>query len=228
MGIEDEDELNFPIRDVSCSKLQMPFSYPKDTQWSQLKQFHNETPDLKGLDDLEMKKYQDINKILEDEFLAVCTEVDDDLNIYFRLWYDNPVQPVDEINKTITEALKDKDSLKPFNSRLLCKGAACTAYFDYDKTWNRAEIIGKGNDQETGAISIQVKFVDYGNTDTMLAEKISSEVFNLDIPKLAFHGKLHNSKPFSTEKIPLLRDTLHSIIVDKKSKICWKVMKTTI
>ncbi|RWS11579.1 tudor domain-containing protein 1-like protein, partial [Dinothrombium tinctorium] len=155
-------------------------------------------------------------------FKAVVTEVDQDLNIHFRIvTTDGSPQPISIINQTITQALRERECLTPFTGHYEV-GRACTAYFDFDQTWNRAEIQGVVRDETTNCGVLTVRFVDYGNVDQLFTEKLSSDVFNIEIPKLGLYGQLHNCKLFDESLRGKLMSEMNAILVDKTLKFRWE------
>ena len=102
--------------------------------------------------------------------------------------------------------LKSTDMLAPFVGDFT-PGRACSAYFDFDKTWNRVEIMGKVGDEYL------VNFVDYGNRDIVKPEMMSSDVFQLQIPKLANFAFIYGCKVIP-ERLKELRDLVFIKAVD--------------
>ncbi|RWS05053.1 RING finger protein 17-like isoform X1 [Dinothrombium tinctorium] len=221
---DDEEDLNttnLALFSASCSKQAMPFSLTDKTSvLSQLKQAHRRTEDKTVPTNL---KYLEPEFPADSEFKAVVTEVDQDLNIHFRIvTTDGSPQPISIINQTITQALRERECLTPFTGHYEV-GRACTAYFDFDQTWNRAEIQGVVRDETTNCGVLTVRFVDYGNVDQLFTEKLSSDVFNIEIPKLGLYGQLHNCKLFDESLRGKLMSEMNAILVDKTLKFRWEV-----
>ncbi|RWS05052.1 RING finger protein 17-like protein [Dinothrombium tinctorium] len=226
---EDLNTINPALFSASYdSKQAMPFSLTDKTSLlSQLKQAHrlirNRKQSIKKQTLQTDLKYLDPEFPADSEFKAVVTEVDQDLNIHFRIvTTDGSPQPISIINQTITQALRERECLTPFTGHYEV-GRACTAYFDFDQTWNRAEIQGVVRDETTNCGVLTVRFVDYGNVDQLFTEKLSSDVFNIEIPKLGLYGQLHNCKLFDESLRGKLMSEMNAILVDKTLKFRWEV-----
>ena len=144
-------------------------------------------------------------------------------NISFRYWFENVVnQPTQVIEKNIQNVLNEKAELAAFDGPYIT-GAACTAYFDFDKTWNRAEIYGLTKSDDQNTTKMCVRFVDYGNQESMLVDKLSSEVFAREIPKLALKCQLINIKPISEEANTEIKNLIYTRVLDHKCRFFWEV-----
>jgi hypothetical protein len=157
-------------------------------------------------------------------FFAIATEfvVNNEFHISFREFHENmEVQPNTQIENQIMETLKEKGEFAPFGGPF-SKGNACTAYFDYDKTWNRAEIVGvvQGKDSQSRLI---IKYVDYGNQESILVDRLSSEVFGRNTPKLAIRCHMINIKPRDDEADKAIRDLIYQKVLDHKCRYFWEV-----
>ncbi|RWS23813.1 RING finger protein 17-like protein, partial [Leptotrombidium deliense] len=222
---ESDDELDLncanpsPSSSVDNMRTPMPFSMNKETSLlSKLKKEHQmseiQTIDTKA-------RYLEPDFPINQVFRATITDVDHDLNIHFRIVPDNDApQPIQIINQAIIQAMRDRETLTPLAGEISI-GRACSAYFDFDKTWNRAEIIGIVRDQRSNNNILQVRFVDYGNIDDVYPEQLSSDIFMLEIPKLAIYGKLHGCRPFNNNVMGKLLSELRSLI-DKTLTIRWE------
>jgi len=102
------------------------------------------------------------------------------------------------------------------------KGRACSAYLHHDKTWNRAELVDNEGDY------YHIIYVDYGNKDRVTKDYLSSDVFNIDIPKLGLHGTLYGCELIPQVTRLELRQAIFEHVIDKTCLITVKVnTKTT-
>ena len=160
------------------------------------------------------------------QFLGVPTDLrihPKEFNIAFRIYEDRPgPQLIDVINNQITKTLQERGELPQFSGNYK-RGDACTCYFDFDKTWNRAEIIGVGSDEDETEMKMLVRFVDYDNYEKVLMEKLSSQVFGSVIPKLALNCQLINIKPNSEESREQINTLIYTRVLDHKCRFIWEV-----
>ena len=226
-GSDDDKDINTETtRDV---KTQMPFS------------LYSSTESVLGSLQQRMTSDSNINKIgtkfeylkeeypKEQSFYGLPTDLEihpKEYNISFRYWFENvPNQPTQVIEKFIQDTLNEKGELDEFNPGPNITGAACTAYFDFDKTWNRAEVIGVTSDGINTKMC--VRFVDYGNQESLLVDKLSSEIFGVKIPKLALKCQLINIKPADEAKHTEIKNFIYTKVLDHKCKFFWEVCLST-
>ena len=215
---DDDAEINQEPDEESTMRVEMPFSFGNQDSVSKLLEnfsYQNETNKI--------YTYLKEEYPQEKEFYGVPTYIDDNLFIYFRIWYkDGRPQPCRIIEQKISEKLIKSDRLMPFSGKFE-KNNACTAYFDFDKTWNRAEILGVANVKNEGN-KIIIRYVDYGNQDRVFVDKLSSVVFGPDVPKLALKCKLFNGNHFDPKRKDDLVNEVYSMIIDKECKFTWEVI----
>lgn len=215
---DDDAEINQEPDEESTMRIEMPFSFGNQDSVSKLLEnfsYQNETNKIYTYLKEEYPK--------EKEFYGVPTYIDDNLFIYFRIWYkDGRPQPCRIIEQKISEKLIKSDRLMPFSGKFE-KNNACTAYFDFDKTWNRAEILGVANVKNEGN-KIIIRYVDYGNQDKVFVDKLSSVVFGPDVPKLALKCKLFNGNHFDPKRKDDLVNEVYSMIIDKECRFTWEVI----
>lgn len=168
------------------------------------------------MDNTTVRFYKEPEKPQEQSFIALPTEVGLNLKIWFRIHRIEGPQLINVINRSITNALKDQDELLPFDGDTIY-GRACTAFFEFDKTWNRAEVLYPLDEERTF-----VRFVDYGNEVPVKKEEMSSQVFHPEIPKLALHALLANCKSNAQgREAEQIQHHIHQLIIDHKCVMNW-------
>ena len=217
---DDEDINTVTPRDL---KTQMPFSLmsSNDSVLGSLQRLNNDTnPPKIG----EFFKYLKEVYPKEQTFFGQGTDlsISHEYHISFRyIWEGISQQPNQMIENQISQTLNEKGELAPFTGPYTT-GAACTAYFDFDKTWNRAEIEGITRMPDSQQNQMIVRFVDYGNQQNTLVDRLSSEVFGRETPKQALKCQLINIKAKSQEADTLIRNAIYTKVLDHKCRYFWE------
>lgn len=155
------------------------------------------------------------------EFVGYGTHVDEDLNVYFRVvlpYKTEREQPISLVNNEIVERLKEGE-LREFCGPYFT-GSACTAFCTHDNTWNRAEIVGSRRIGEFP--TFEVEFVDYGQREAIFAEHLKSEIFGLEIPKLALKCILLGVERLPEVDQKRVQDEIAYTILDRKFHYKWQ------
>lgn len=206
---DDENEIN--KCKVSAWNGKLPQSFRTDSCLSLLRQNFYEM-DMNSL--TSPCEYQPAKFPQSVRFYVDCTEVDSELNIWFRV--KEKKDNFRLICKSISNKLLKHDKLAPFMGAINV-GRACSVYLSSDKMWYRAEITSSCNN------TIVVKCVDTGVVCKPLLEELSSEVFGFQIPCLALSAKLSNFKPFGNTKIEDIRMTMREAVVGQRCYITCEV-----
>lgn len=197
--------------------MHQPFSYKSDSIISHLRD------GIKNIDEKIAKQvlfYREAVRPYCESFMVRITHVDDDFKVWWRVIEEGTIAPIKVINKRINQVLRERDQLTPLIGEAFV-GRAITAYFSYDRSWNRAEILSEEDDGR----KLVVQFVDYGNINTISRDQASSDVFHLEIPKLSMCGYLTQLSPKSvTLQIKeSIVDELYKLLVDKECLVFWEV-----
>lgn len=212
-------------------KTSMPFSIASDND-SVLSNLEQRFGAITPSNQKSNKAFQYLNERYPEakKFFGIPTDLKihpKEFSIAFRLFEDNnSQQPIDVINLQITRTLSEKGELPQFSGNYR-KGEACTCYFDFDKTWNRAEIIGVSSDEDDTEFKVLVRFVDYDNYEKVLIEKLSSHIFGEEIPKLALSCQLINIRPNSEESRVEINNLIYRRVLDHKCRFYWEVSQQT-
>jgi hypothetical protein len=224
---DDDNEINDET--PRETRKQMPFSLfsQSNKNVSVLESLHQRQQLNNETNSYAQKVYKYSKEVYPEErtFYGIPTDVDSSAQfcISFRLYKNNvSIQPLQAIEKNITDTIHAKGELEPFSGPFT-KGNACTAYFEFDHTWNRAEIEGISQNSSSEQSKLIVRFIDYGNKQTILVDKLSSDVFGIDVPKLALKCQLFNIKPVNEESVILIKNEIYIKVLDKKCKFFWEV-----
>lgn len=221
---DDDKEINEDI--VSEKRNEMPFNLLYSSNESVLESLQNRFTNNSNIHSIgKPLKYMNEENPKRQSFYGTGTdhEVCKDYYISFREYHENfPTQPLQVIEQSIIDAMREKGELDPYVGDFT-KGNACTAYFEFDKTWNRAEIVGVTKANEEMHSKLMVRFVDYGNHESILVDKLSSQVFKMNIPKLAIRCRIINIKPRNEAADKDIRNIIYTRVVDKKCKFFWEV-----
>lgn len=199
--------------------LRQPFSFKSESIISYLRE------GIKNIDEKIAKQvvfYREAVRPTSESFMARITHVGDNFRVWWRVIEENVNPPIKTINRRIAQVLREQDQLTPLVGEAFI-GRAITAYFAYDKSWNRAEIVREEDNGE----KLVVLYVDYGNIVTIPRDQASSDVFHLEIPKLAMSGYLTQVVPKSSNLNieESIQDKLYKLLVDKECLIFWEVSR---
>ncbi|XP_054164172.1 RING finger protein 17-like [Oppia nitens] len=223
--VDSDDDTDINTEMMREVRPEMPQSY-FESEGSVLKDLMQRSKSIKPVKIESCIKYIEPIYPKTKTFYAIACEfvANKSFDISFRQFYENmPKQPLINIEDKIQAKLTDAGEFGPFIGELI-KGNACTAYFEYDKTWNRAEIVGV---TETDDISkLVIRYVDYGNEEQTIIDKISSDVFGREVPKLAIRCHIINIQPVNEEADIEIRNIIYAKVLDHKCRFHWENFPT--
>ncbi|RWS26991.1 RING finger protein 17-like protein [Leptotrombidium deliense] len=150
-------------------------------------------------------------------FKAVITEVDSNLNVYFRVIPESGYM-IDPFSR-VTQAIEASSiTAVPFRKKIEV-GDPCTAKSETTGDWQRAEI--EKIDFRNMKQYFVVRFIDSGVTETLTAESLSPQVIAPKIPKLALCGNVYRFSPDGEQKKSLLT-VFKECLLEQEVEIRWQ------